>query len=84
MKRIRCLKVSYNTPKNGNAHCGVQHDYFRLGAVGREKISNFFRNELGRRKKAITDQNHEISGVEYKNIDLINDCGIKCLISTII
>ena len=23
-------------------------------------------------------------GVEYRNIDLINDCGINCLISTII
>ena len=26
------------------------------------KFQTFFRNELGRRKKAITDQNHEVSG----------------------
>ena len=26
------------------------------------KFQSFFRNELGRRKKAITDQNYEISG----------------------
>ena len=42
MKRIKCLKVSYNTPKNGNAHCGVQHGHFQVGVVDRGKISNFF------------------------------------------
>ena len=54
--------MSYNTPKNSNAHHGVQHGYFQVGVVDRGKISNFFRNELGRRKKVITDQNHDISG----------------------
>ena len=34
--------MSYNTPENGNAHCGVQHDYFRVGVFDRAKISNFF------------------------------------------
>ena len=42
MKRMRCLKVSCNTPENGNAYCGVQHGYFQLGVLDREKISNFF------------------------------------------
>ena len=42
MKRMRCLKVSYNTPENGNAYCGVQHGYFQLGVLDRGKISKFF------------------------------------------
>ena len=48
------------------------------------KFQTFFRNELGRRKKVITDKNHEISGGRVQKFDLINDCGINCLISTII
>ena len=68
MKRIRCLKYSYNTPENSNAHCGVRHDYFQLGVFGRGKIS-FFIKELGRPKKDENDQNHDISGGKaYKNI----------------
>ena len=62
MKRIRCLKVSYYTPKNGNVHCRVQHGYFQVGVVNMGKFQTFFRKELGCQKKAIADQNSEISG----------------------
>ena len=54
--------VSYNTPKNGKAHCGVQHGYFRVGVVNRGKILTSFRKELGHPEKSITDQNHDING----------------------
>ena len=64
------------------AGCNMVISRWVWSTVG--KFQTFFRNELGCRKKAITDQNHDISGVEYKNIDWINDCGINCLISTII
>ena len=54
--------VSYNTPKNGEAHRGVQHVYFRVGVVDRGKFYNFFSGRsLDARKKAITDQNDDIN-----------------------
>ena len=69
MKRIRCLKVSYNTPENGNAYCGVRHGYFQLGVFDCGKVSNFFIKKLGRLKKDENDPNHGISrGKAYKNI----------------
>ena len=42
------------------AGCNMVISGWVRSAVG--KFQTFFRNELGRRKKAITDQNHEISG----------------------
>ena len=43
---------------------------------------HFFRKKLGSPKKDEHDQNHGISeGRAFKNIELINDCGINCLIS---
>ena len=46
------------------------------------KFLTSFRKELGRPEKSITDQNH-ISGGRVKNIDVINNCGLNCLINTI-
>ena len=42
------------------AGCNMAISGWVRSAMG--KFQTFFRNELGRRKKAITDQNHEISG----------------------
>ena len=48
------------------------------------KFLTSFRKELGRRKKAITDQNHDISGGKVQKYRcVINNCRLNCLISTI-
>ena len=68
MKRIKCLKVSYNTPENGNVHCGVKHEYFQLGVFDRGNISNFFHQGARAPEKDENDANHGICGGKHTKI----------------